>query len=64
MQYPSGSKRYIAVQPNGVPMRVVSGETVAACWNRLAASSAKSIGELKRAGWRVEQNIRTDSGSA
>ena len=48
---------YVAVQPNGVPMRVVSGATVAACWNRLAASSNRSIGELKRAGWRVERDI-------
>jgi hypothetical protein len=52
-----GSIFYVAIQPSGTPIRVVNGPTVAACWNSLAASSNRSIAELKRAGWRVAQDV-------
>jgi hypothetical protein len=47
---------FVAIQPSGIPMRVISGVSKRDCWNRLMAESARSIAELRRAGWRVERD--------
>ncbi len=57
---------FVAIQPSGIPLRVISGASKRECWNRLMAGSSRSIAELRRAGWRVEKDhdIRGAAGSS